>query len=74
MKGLDPVSRPRVPLRQDLGSQPLRDGMPGQGRSHRLPGLWPLGLASAPTCVRHLVGPIDHGQEALVPPLPPLGR
>jgi hypothetical protein len=74
LKGFDPVERPGVPLLQDVGSQPLRDGVPVKGRLHCLPCCVQSGFASATTGATHLVIPIDHGQEALVHPLPPSGR
>ena len=74
LQGVDPVGRPRVPIRKDLWSESLGDGMLGNRGSHRFPCRLPLGLASATTGASHLVVPIDHGQEALVHPLPPPRR
>ena len=74
LKGFDPVGRPRGPRRQDLGGQPLGDGVPLKRGAHLFQGLLPLGLASAATCARHLRVPIHHRQEARVHPLRPSGR
>ena len=74
LKGFDPVGRPRGPRRQDLGGQPLGDGVPLKRGAHLFQGLLPLGFASAATCARHLRVPIPHRQEARVHPLRPSGR
>jgi hypothetical protein len=74
LQGFAPVERLGVPLLQDAGSQPLRDEVPVKGRWHCWPCCGQSGLASATTGALHLVLPIDHGQGALVPPLPPSGR
>ena len=71
---MDPGSRPRVPIRQDLWSQPLGDGMRGNRGAHRFPGRLHLGFASTTTRASPLGLPIGHGQEALLHPLAPLRR
>src|SRR5215471_4488661 len=74
LKGFDPVGRPRCPLCQDLGGQPLGDGVSLKRGAHLVQGLLHLRFASAATRARHLLAPIHHRQEALVHPLLPLGR
>jgi hypothetical protein len=74
LKGGDPVGRPRLPSREDCGCQPLGEGLLGKRGAHGFPCLLYLGFASATPGTSPLAVPIDHGQEALVPPLPPLRR
>jgi hypothetical protein len=74
LQGFDSVACPGVPLLQDVGSQPLRDGVPGTGRLHCLPCGVQSRWTSATTGAPPLVIPIGHGQEALVHPLLPSGR
>ena len=74
LKGVDPVGRPCVPIRKDLWSESLGDGMLGKRGLYRFPCRLHLGFASATTGASHLGLPIDHGQEPLVHPLPPPRR
>jgi len=74
LKNFDPGGRPRLPLRKDVGSQPLRDGVLLKRCPHRFQCLLYLGFPSMTPRPRLLVRPIDHREEALVYPLLPLGR
>jgi hypothetical protein len=74
LTGCDPVGRPGLPRRQDMGSQPRRDGGLLTRCPHRSHGLGSLGLPSAAPGARPLGGPRDHGEEALVSPRLPPGR
>ena len=57
-----------------MGGKPLGDRMLVKGGAHRFPSCLHLGFPSAAARARHLIVPIDHGQEALVHPLPPARR
>lgn len=74
LKGFDPVGCPRDPRRQDLGGQPLGDGVSLTRTSHRFQGLLHLGFAAAAPCARHVRVPRHHRQQARVHPLLPSGR
>ena len=74
LQGFDPVGRPCLPFRQDVGGQPLRDGVLRKRHPYHFQGLLDLGFPSAAPRARHLGGPIDRGKEILVHPLLPPRR
>ncbi|HZM23202.1 MAG TPA: hypothetical protein VFC02_15745, partial [Anaerolineales bacterium] len=71
LKGFDSVGRPCLPRREDLRSEPRRDGVLGKRRAHGVQCLLYRRFPSAATGARPLGGPIDPGEAALVPPLLP---
>lgn len=74
LKGVDPVSRPRLPIFQDLRGQPLGDPVRGTLGADGLQGLHNLGLSSSTTRMGGLVFPRDKRQQGLLNPPPPETR
>ena len=74
LKGVDPVGRPRFPIRKDLGDQPLGNRVRVKLSADGLQCLHNLGLSASTARMGGLVFPIDQRQQGLLHPLPPYMR
>ena len=73
-QGVDPVGRPRLPIRKDLGDQPVGTRVRGKLSADGLQCLHNLGLAASTARMGGWVFPIDQRQQGFLPPLPPSMR